>query len=383
MVHNFSVSPSPKSEGAASLPIDSAGGRARKILVISLAGIGDTLLATPLIHELRANFPDAQLDALVLWAGSKDLLEGNPHLNRVFQKNLLKASKLETLRFLQPLRKERYDVSINTHPQSRIHYRLLARLIGARLRLSHRYECFGALDRLLVNRMLPQDYERQSVDQNLDFLAVLGKGQILPRHELEIFLSDAEHEWAERFLKSHALSERRLLGLHVGSGGTKNLTLKRWPLEHYIELLGKVRKTWPELAVLLFGGPEEETELNKVRAEHNSPRVVRVRSENLRQAAALMQRCSVFLSVDTALMHLAAAVKVPHQIVIEAPTFNKTNEPYGNSFALVLNPTVAGRNLEYYRYDGRGIKGTREELIRCMGSIAPDSVYEALEQALK
>jgi heptosyltransferase-2 len=352
-------------------------------MVISLAGIGDTLLATPLVHELRANFPHAQLDALVLWAGSRDLLDGNPYLNRVFQKNLFKASKLETLRFLQPLRKTRYDISLNTHPQSRVHYRLLARLLGARLRLSHRYECVNVLDRFLVNRLLPQDYERHSVEQNLDFLAVLGKGQLLPKHELEIFLSPEEHQWAETFLKSHALSQRRRLGLHIGSGGTKNLTLKRWPLEHYIDLLGKVRKTWPDLAVLLFGGPEEEAELNKVRAAHNSPQVVRVRTDNLRQAAALMQRCSVFLSVDTALMHLAAAVKVPRQIVIEAPTFNKTNEPYGNGFTLVRNPAVAGHNLDYYRYDGRGIKGTREELIRCMASVRPESVHEALAEALK
>jgi ADP-heptose:LPS heptosyltransferase len=360
-----------------------ADGRGYKVLVISLAGIGDTLLATPLIHELRANFPDAQIDALVLWAGSRDLLEGNPYLNRVFQKNLFKASKLATLRFLRPLRKTRYDVSINTHPQSRIHYRLLARLLGARLRLTHKYECVGPLDGLLVNRLVAQNYERQSAEQNLDFLAVLGKKPILPKHELEIFLSEAEHQWAAEFIKSHSLANHGRLGLHIGSGGTKNLTLKRWPLEHYIELLGKVRKTWPDLAVLLFGGPEEEAEINKVQAAHNSPPVIRVRSDNLRQAAALMQLCSVFLSVDTALMHLAAAVKVPRQIVIEAPTFNKTNEPYGNAFALVRNPAVAGRNLDYYRYDGRGIKGTRDELIRCMASVRPEAVYEALAEALK
>lgn len=374
------MNPSRHSETAPKTPTDDRG---YKVLVISLAGIGDTLLATPLLHELRANFPDAQIDALVLWAGSRDLLEGNPHLNQVFQKNLFKASKLETLRFLQPLRKTHYDVSINTHPQSRIHYRLLARLLGARLRLSHKYECVGALDRFLVNRLLPQDYERHSVEQNLDFLAMLGKGQVLRKHELEIFLSPAEHRWAEAFLKSHGLSERRRLGLHIGSGGTKNLMLKRWPVEHYIKLLGKVRKTWPDLAVLLFGGPEEEPELNEVLALNNSPRVLRVPSDNLRQAAVLMQRCSVFLSVDTALMHLAAAVKVPRQIVIEAPTFNKTNEPYGNGFALVHNPAIAGRNLDYYRYDGRGIKGTREELIRCMASVGPEAVYEVVAEALK
>ena len=61
----------------------------KKILVISLAGIGDTLIATPFIRELRENFPDAVIDALVMWPGAKDLLEHNPNVNRVFQKNLM------------------------------------------------------------------------------------------------------------------------------------------------------------------------------------------------------------------------------------------------------------------------------------------------------
>jgi hypothetical protein len=82
--------------------------------------------------------------------------------------------------------------------------------------------------------------------------------------------------------------------------------------------------------------------------------------------------------VDTALMHLAAAVKLPRHLVIEAPTFNKTNEPYGNPYVLIPNPAVAGRNLEYYRYDGRGIQGTREELLRCMAAVSVESVFKFL-----
>jgi ADP-heptose:LPS heptosyltransferase len=127
-------------------------------MVISLAGIGDTLFATPLMHELRANFPEARIDALVLWPGAKDLLEGNPHLNSVYQKNLIKAGKAESLRFLWQLRKEKYDLSINTHPQSRIHYRAVARIINARVRVSHEYDNATGLDRFLVNRTLKQDY---------------------------------------------------------------------------------------------------------------------------------------------------------------------------------------------------------------------------------
>ena len=354
-----------------------------KILVISLAGIGDTLLATPLIRELRNNFPEAQIDALVLWAGSKDLLEGNPFLNTIFQRNFLKESRLGSLGFLWPLRRARYDISINSHPQSRIHYRATARFIGAQQRISHVYEGFGAFDRLLINKTLPQDYQKNSVDLNLEILGLLGKKPTLPNHTLDIFLSAAEHDWADDFLKTYSLAKTLRLGVHVGSGGTKNLALKRWPLDHYIQLLAKVRKTWPDLAILLFGGPEEEPDLKRIMEEHRSPTVIRVRSKNLRQAAALMQRCFAFVSVDTALMHIAAAVRASHQIVIEAPTFNKTNEPYGNRFALVRNPAIGGRNLEYYRYDGQGIHGTREELTRLMESVRPEAVYEVLRRALE
>jgi ADP-heptose:LPS heptosyltransferase len=94
-----------------------------KFLVISYAGIGDTLFATPLIHELRANFPDSTIDVFVRWKGSKDLLEGNPHINSVYQKDLVKTGQTGALDLLGQLRRNRYDVSINTHPQSRVAYR--------------------------------------------------------------------------------------------------------------------------------------------------------------------------------------------------------------------------------------------------------------------
>jgi ADP-heptose:LPS heptosyltransferase len=110
--------------------------------------------------------------------------------------------------------------------------------------------------------------------------------------------------------------------------------------------------------------------------------VLQPQTRNLRQAAALLKGCDAFLSVDTSLMHIAAAVGVPKQIVIETPTFNKTIEPFGRAYTLVPNPAVAGRNLDYYRYDGRGIRGTREEIIRCMSSVTLDAVYRAVEAAL-
>ena len=353
-----------------------------KILVIALAGIGDALIATSLIRELRANFSDATIDALVMWPGAKDLLENNPHLNRVYQKNLIKCGKLEGLTFLWSLRKNGYDVSLNTHPQPRIHYRIAARIVGAPLRFSHEYECFGRLDYKLINHVLPQDYTRHSIENNLDVLPLLGAKEKLAAHEMEIFLKPEEEKWAEDFLAQNRLVGQKILGVHVGSGGTKNLPLKRWPLKNHAGLIRRLNKERPDLRVLLFGGPEETKDHQVVLAQADRELTLEAKTQNLRQTAALMKRCGAFLSVDTALMHLAAAMKAPNQIVIEAPTLNPTNLPYGNNFTLVKNPAIAGRNLDYYRYDGGDIKGTREELLALMASIKIEDVFETVTKLI-
>lgn len=139
----------------------------RKILVLSLAGIGDTLMVTPVIHELRCQFPTASIDVAVVWPGSAQLLQGNPHIRTVHQLNLLEAPRSQVLRFLRGLRSQRYDLSITPHPQGRREYRIVTRIIAARRRLSHTYENQSWLDRWLVTDSLPQDYSVSGAENNL------------------------------------------------------------------------------------------------------------------------------------------------------------------------------------------------------------------------
>ncbi len=353
-----------------------------KILVISFAGIGDSLLATPLIRALRERFPAAIIDVFVMWSGSKDLLEGNSSINAIHQQNFFKASPLENLKFLWRLRKMRYDVSINTYPQSKIHYRFIAWTINAPKRLSHRHENHWRLDDWLTNLSIEQDYGIHCIENNLNLLKLLDIPVPAKPIEPEIFFSAAEEAWAEEFLQKNSLKGKPLAAIHAGSGKTKNLILKRWPVEHYTQLIQMLLAAEPGVTLLLFGGPEEKEDNAQILQAVPNSRLMAVPSQTIKQAAALLQRCDLFVSVDNAFMHLAATVKVPCQIVIESPTFNKTIEPYRRPFRLVRNPMVAGRNLEYYRYDGRDIQGTRQHLLECMKSISPDAVLKELQAAL-
>ena len=81
-------------------------------------------------------------------------------------------------------------------------------------------------------------------------------------------------------------------------------------------------------------------------------------------------------------MNIAAAMRARGQIVIETPTWNKPIEPFANPFTLVKNPAVAGRGLEFYRYDGGDIKGTRAELLACMESVKVADVFAAVTKLI-
>ena len=353
-----------------------------RILVLALSGIGDTLVATPFIHELRANFPEARLEALVLWPGARSLLDRNPHLDAVHQHDFIKASKLASLRFVLGLRRRRFDLSVNTHTQGRRSYRVIARLIGARERLSHQYENEGWPDRHLVTRSLPQDYTVHSAVNNNRLLGLIGKAPSLSRPAYELFLAPEEEAWAAAFLAKNDLAGKRFLGVHVGSGGTKNLALRRWPLDRYVELAGRIHDEFPTLPVVFFGGPEERVAHSELWAALRGGPVCFPESPGVRHAAALLRHCTAFLSVDTLFMHLAAAVAVPHQFVIETPTVNPPIFPLRDRWTLIPNPGVAGRNLDYYRYDGRPIAGTPADLVRLMRSVSVGAVLDALRPTI-
>jgi ADP-heptose:LPS heptosyltransferase len=354
-----------------------------KILVISLAGIGDTLLATPLLRVLRERYPEATIDVAVMWPGARDILQGNPHVNTVFFQNLIKEKLTSNLRFIGELRKRQYDLSINTYPQSKREYRVIARMIGARLRLSHRHESSTWVDSLLVNREIAQDYTVHCVQNNLNLLRLID--QQLPQAPIdcELFFTPEELRWAEDWVRRPEVQGKKLVAVQAGSGKTKNLILKRWPVENYINLLRQLVVAHAEIQVVLFGGPEEQEDNEQILEAVQHPRLVLAKSRSIKEAAALLRKCDVFLSVDNAFMHLAAAMKVPEQVVIESPTFNKTIEPWLRPFRLVPNPMVAGRNLEYYLYDGKDIKGSREHLLACMRSITPEMVLKTVEEALR
>ena len=86
----------------------------QKVLIIQTAFIGDVILATPVIEQVRAAWPDAAIDFL-LRKGNESLFKGHPELRKVIVRNK-KEGKWQSLRkVLKEVRNEKYDLVINLH----------------------------------------------------------------------------------------------------------------------------------------------------------------------------------------------------------------------------------------------------------------------------
>jgi len=103
---------------------------------------------------------------------------------------------------------------------------------------------------------------------------------MLTGHEYELFLTPAEHAWADQFIADHNLAQRRRIGFHVGSGGTKNLALRRWPLESYVALIQKLNHSRPDIAILLLA-PEEEKDHARIAAKIGPGGILTPRTKNI------------------------------------------------------------------------------------------------------
>ena len=83
-----------------------------KYLIIQTAFIGDVVLATSIIENIHAAYPDAEIDFLVR-LGNESLLRGHPYIRKVLIWNKKEKKMQHLFRMLKDVRKEKYDKVIN------------------------------------------------------------------------------------------------------------------------------------------------------------------------------------------------------------------------------------------------------------------------------
>jgi ADP-heptose:LPS heptosyltransferase len=109
----------------------------KRILVISLSGIGNTILFTPFLNCLRSHYSEIEIDFLTLNQAMTEVVSGSNLANNIF---VLSTPPFRILETLWQLRKKHYDYSVTAFPSNKWQFNVLAFLIGAKNRVTHKYK---------------------------------------------------------------------------------------------------------------------------------------------------------------------------------------------------------------------------------------------------
>ena len=302
----------------------------KAILVIRLDEIGDMVLTTPFLRELRRNHPRAHI-TLVVKPAVKNLVELCPYCDELvtfdWQAPRLLAPFIRHVRAYRlakaKLRRRSYDWAVIPRWDYDCYSAtVLAYFSGARRRIAfservspQKTETNRGYD-LLLTDPAPGTVSSHEVLMTLSLLSHLGDQ--IASDALELWLSDADH----RFAMEQLPDDPWRMTIAIAPGALEKN--RQWPVENYLALaVWAVQKFDARIVVL---GGSVETALGKKLvpgAREDSINDLTGRT-TLRQAAAVLARSALFIGNDTGLKHIAAAMGVR---VVEISRFPKNGAP--------------------------------------------------------
>lgn len=269
----------------------------KNILILRLSSIGDILLTTAFIRQVRKTFPNAHITYIVK-IEFQDLLRFNPHIDKIITFD--SATKFRGLKALNSLlRKTKYDFVFDLHNNMRTN-RMLAGIDSHKIfKIKKNKIKRAALVYLKMNlyksiKSIPERYLDVGAEKGVEDD---GLG-------LELFLGQKKEENTREKTNKFGLTP----GLYICFGpGAAHFT-KMWPEENVEELIDKITsQTGYKVAVL---GSASEEELIKGIIKNKN--VVNFCGRlSLLESAAIISDSAGMVSNDSGLMHMTVALKKP------------------------------------------------------------------------
>lgn len=286
----------------------------KKILVIQPDLIGDLVLTAPFLRELRAVYPDSWI-TLVVEPGTFNLVEHCPHVNEVLKydckqwklywrwKLCLAAAWLSARHLIW----RNFDLAIFPHWGVDHYYgSMVAYLSGAMYRIG--YSERVTAEKRIVNRnynvLLTHALEEGAVKHEVEQkLFVIRSLDCQPASDhLELWLTNKDETFAQAFLRAHRYrNSLPLVAICLGGSHAR----KRWPPERFLHVARWLIDTY-DAEILLVGSSADREASEQLKNAGLGSRLIDATSKTtLRQSAALLKHCCLYVGNDTGPMHLA------------------------------------------------------------------------------
>jgi len=332
----------------------------RKILIRSANWVGDAVMSLPTIRAIRRNFPDAEISILVK-AWVSPLFDNNPDIDHILLYDSVKRHKgwLGKFRLSNDLREKRFDLAILL--QNAFEAALITWMAGIPNRLGYNTDART----LLLTHPVKRNPEYKTIHQIDYYLGIL-EGASLKTYgkELSLIISQEEQIHAKEILKNQGITgERPLIGINPGAAYGN---AKRWYPECFADLCKRLQN-FCKADIIILGGPGEELLGKQICSMIGKNCISLCGKTSLREAIALIERFTLFITNDSGLMHIAAAIDTP-QIAIFGPTNQITTSPASLKSLIISVPTPCSPCLK---------PECPEKHHSCMKAVTVDMVYNA------
>lgn len=329
-----------------------------RIMIRAANWVGDAIMTTPVIRAVRKNYPKAQITILAKpWV--IPVYEHNPHIDHIWRYDNDGRHKrgLGTVRLAKDLRGDRFDLAILM--QNAFEAALISFFAGIKERLGYNTDCRT----LLLNRSIKMDPALKRGHLIDYYIAILtGAGLMSDGRQMDLYLSEADRDYAQNFLSGQGVGKTGpVIGINPGATGG---TAKRWFPDRYADLGRQLSKEYG-VKIMIFGGPADRA-LGEYIQEKSGECCINIAGETtLGQAFALIERCSLFVTNDSGLMHAAAALSI-NQVAVIGSTDYIATAPANKNSVMVRVPLHCSPCL----------KDTCPTNHECMDQISVDMVLE-------
>jgi heptosyltransferase-3 len=275
----------------------------RRVLLVRLRSIGDTVLSTPSLFALKRFLPNAEIDILVEdWVAP--ILNDHPHVNRVVV--LERGGLGARARVARQMRATGYDVVYNLHGGTTAAF--LTRATGARHRVGFKTYQYAQLHNHQAPppSLLWAQQKTHSVEQQLALLGWTGV-PVTDRPRTHLAITPDAAAAVGRRLADAGLEDRKIALVHP----TAAFATKQWATENFARVVEFLAERG--FASVAIAASHEREVLNRLVSETSVPVVTFDLS--LPEVAALAARSQMFVGNDSGIAHIAAAVGTPSVVV--------------------------------------------------------------------
>ena len=277
--------------------------KVRKVLLVRVRSIGDTVLSTPSLYALRRFLPDAQIDILVEdWVAP--VLNDHPHLDNVVV--LERGGMISRARVARQIRSTGYDVVYNLHGGTTATF--LTRATGARHRVGLKSYQYAHLH----NHQAPSpllvwgQQKTHSVEQQLALLGWTGV-PVTDRPRTHLAVTPGAADAVHRQLSDAGLADRKIALIHPAAA----FATKQWATEKFARVAESLAKRG--FAPVAIGAPEDREILESLLKQASVP--ITSLDLSLPEVSALAARSAIFVGNDSGIAHIAAAIGTPSVVI--------------------------------------------------------------------